>query len=175
MFNYAPIVGGVAMESHESLETVLRLRTLAPYGIDRTQKEIIDRLRDLVEDGPLTDLDVDAWGASVRATGGNDVAAVQETVDEFTCWAERNDCSLTPAFEWRATDSFLDEEPESESVVVLPLLCLAVYDDGKLEAVYPHRDDDEVHTIHDGVEALESLRSSPEAAANSGKLLSSRL
>ncbi|MDL5360641.1 HTH domain-containing protein [Halalkalicoccus sp. NIPERK01] len=164
------------MESHESLEAVLRLRTLAPYGIDRTQKEIIDRLRDLVKDGPLTDLDVDAWGASVRATGGNDVAAVRETVDEFARWAGRNDCSLTPAFEWRATDSFLDEESERGSVVVvLPLLCLAVYDDGTLEAVYPHRDDDEVHTIHDGVEALESLRSSPEAAAKSGEPLSSRL
>lgn len=164
------------MESHDSCRAVLRLRTLAPYGINGTLEEIIGRLRTLVEHGPLTDLDVDAWGRSVGTVDGTDGPDVRETVEEFTDWARRNDCSLTPAFEWREAESFLEEERGRGSVVVLPLLCLAVYDgDGSLEAVYPHRDGEEVATIHDGVEALESLRSSSEVAAKQGEPLSSRL
>ncbi len=150
------------MESHESVRAVLRLRTLAPYGINGTQETVIDRLKGLVESGSLSDLDVDAWGASVRTTE-NDVTAVRETVSEFVEWADRNGCSLTPAFEWREDNSFLDEEHGQGSVVVLPLLCLAVYDGETLKAVYPHRDGEAVCTIHDGIEALEAL---PEPTAS---------
>ncbi len=40
---------------------------------------------------------------------------------------------------------------------MLPLLCLAVYEAETIRAVYPHVNGEDVHTIHDGVDALESM------------------
>jgi hypothetical protein len=47
-------------------------------------------------------------------------------------------------------------DADGDGRVVLPLLCLAVYEAKTVRAVYPHVDGENVYTIHDGIEALES-------------------
>lgn len=140
------------------VRTVLWLRTLAPHGINETQTEVIDRLRQLEADGRIAGLDVGVWGASmgVARSADRNLSDVHDVVTEFERWADDQDCTLRPAFERRSA-----RVPE-ETRVVLPLLCLAVYEAEAIRAVYPHVNGEDVHTIHDGVDALESMTSRDE-------------
>lgn len=142
----------------DSIRLVLRLRTLGPSGLNPPQTEVIDRLQRLTEDGPIDDLDVDVWGTSMglTRTADRDPVGTSETVAEFTRWADVHGCTLRPAFDWRSAESE-DADERRSGRVVTPLITLAVYDGERLRAVYPHVDDDDVNTVHDGVEALESM------------------
>ena len=144
----------------DTVRAVLRLRTLGPSGLNPPQTEVIDRLQMLTEneDNSIADLDVDVWGASmgITQTEGYDPEDTRETVAEFKQWADGHDCTLRPAFEWHSTKSEAEGENQSGRLVT-PLITLAVYTEEDLQAVYPHVEDDEVNTIHDGVEALKSM------------------
>lgn len=143
----------------EPVRVVLRLRTLGPSGLNPPQTNVIDRLQTLIEgeDGPITERDIDIWGTSmgITQTAGRDPADTRETVAEFRRWADAHGYTLRPAFEWRSADSAEIEDGQ----IITPLITLAVYNnDGEcLQAVYPHADGEDVQTIHDGVEALESM------------------
>ena len=54
----------------ESIQAVLRLRTLGPSGLTHCRSRVIDCLETLVEDedGPITELDIGMWGPSMRIT-----------------------------------------------------------------------------------------------------------
>jgi hypothetical protein len=146
----------------DSVQAVLRLRTLGPSGLNPPQTAVIDRLQTLTEDGPIADLDIDIWGPSMGITQDDcDPEGARETVAEFKQWADEQGCTLRPAFEWRSAESAAD----GEGRIVTPLITLAVYDDSgeRLQAVYPHVDGDEVWTIHDGLEALESMAGTRDA------------
>lgn len=140
----------------DSVQGVLRLRTLGPSGLNPPQIEVIDRLQTLTEeDGPLDDLDVGMWGPSMGSTQPEhrDPLSTRETVAEFKRWADAYGYTLQPAFDWPSSGS----TETGDGQIVTPLLTLAVYTGERLKVVYPHVDGDEVHTIHDGVEALESM------------------
>ena len=139
------------------VQAVVRLRTLGPSGLNPPQTEVIDRLQTLTEDedGPLDDLDVGMWGPSMGSTQTEhrDPLDTRETVAKFKQWADAYGYTLRPAFDWHSSDS----TETGDGQIVTPLLTLAVYKGERLKVVYPHVDGDEVNTIHDGVEALESM------------------
>ncbi len=143
----------------DSVQVVLRFRTLGPSGLNPPQIKVLDRLQTLSEDedGPVTELDVDIWGASmgITQTADRDPADTRETVAEFRQWADAYGYRLQPAFAWHSSDSKDTENGQ----IVTPLITLAVYNETgeRLQAVYPHIDGEDVQTIHDGVEALESM------------------
>ena len=143
----------------DSVRVVLRFRTLGPSGLNPPQTEVLDRLQTLSEneDGPVTELDVDIWGASmgITQTADRDPADTRETVAEFRQWADAYGYTLEPAFAWHSSDS----KDTGNGQIVTPLITLAVYNETgeRLQAVYPHIDGEDVQTIHDGVEALESM------------------
>lgn len=144
----------------DSARVIVRLRTLGPGGLNPPQIEVINHLQTLSEDNdsPITDLDIDIWGASMGSTqtDGRDLFGMRDTVAEFTEWAHSQGYTLQPAFEWRSADS-VDTEKKQYGQISTPLITLAIYTGEHLQAVYPHVDDDDVQTIHDGVEALESM------------------
>ena len=156
----------------EPVQVVLRLRTLGPSGLNPPQTKVIDRLQTLNEDEDslVTELDVDIWGTSmgITQTAGRDPADTHETVVEFRRWADVQGYTLRPAFEWCSADS----AETGDGQIITPLITLAVYNnDGEhLQAVYPHVDGEDVQTIHDGVEALESIAGpgEPEQSENEG-------
>lgn len=141
--------------STDAIRVVLRLRTLGPSGLTPPQIDVIDRLQTLSEDGLIADLDVGMWGPSMGITQIErwDPVDTRDTVAEFRQWADAQGYTLRPAFEWRSIDS---TDP-GERQIVTPLITLAFYSGERLQAVYPHVDGDEVNTIHDGVEVLESM------------------
>lgn len=143
--------------TEDAVRVVLRLRTLGPSGLNPPQTEVVDRLRTLVDEGPIVDLDADVWGGSmgVTQTEDRDPDDTRETVAEYEQWATERGCTLRPAFEWRSVGSTDDEDRYGR--VVTPLITLAVHTSEGLLAVYPHVDDGDVRTIHDGIVALESM------------------
>lgn len=146
----------------EPVRAVLRLRTLSSSGLNPPQVEVIDRLQTLSEseDSPIVKFDFEVWGTSrgLTQTADRDPGDTRELVAEFTQWADAHEYTLQPAFGWRSVNSETDgERPHGQ--IVTPLITLAVYNETgeRLQAVYPHADGDQAHTIHEGVEALESM------------------
>lgn len=150
-----------------SVSAVLRLRTLGPSGPNPPQTEVIDRLQTLTENDPMVDLDIDIWRPSMGSTWSDDRDPFngRETLAEFEQWADEQGCTLRPAFDRRSAALTNDDE-ERGGRIVTPLITLAVYDGGRLRAVYPHVDGDEVRTVHDGIEALESMLRDTEQPAD---------
>jgi hypothetical protein len=139
---------------------------MGPSGLNPPQIEVVDRLQTLTADGPIADLDIDIWGASMGLTQDDrDPDDTRETVAEFKQWADEQDCRLGPAFEWHSAASADDGEGQRGRIVT-PLITLAVYNEHRLQAVYPHVNGEEVCTIHDGIEALESMGSKAEQSTD---------
>lgn len=158
----------------DAVRTVVRVRSLGPSGLNPPQTEVIDRLQALTEDGPIAELDVDVWGTSMGLThNGRDSACTREQVAEFEQWATEQGYTLQPAFDWRAGESEGDGEAQRREILT-PLITLAIYSDDEetLQAVYPHVDGEEVRTIHDGVETLESLAGKTEQSVDEQRELS---
>lgn len=139
----------------DAIRAVVRLRTLGPSGLNPPQIDVIDRLQTLSEDGPIADLDIGMWRPSMGITQieYRDPADMRDTIAEFRQWADMNGYTLRPAFEWRSIDS----TDTGERQIVTPLITLALYSGEGLQAVYPYVDGNEVNTIHDGIEVLESM------------------
>lgn len=153
--------------TRNSIQAVVWLRTLGPSGLNPPQINVIDRLQTLSEDenGPLADLDIDIWRTSIgpTQTADRDPVGMRDTVAEFIHWADAHGYTLRPAFEWRSADSTDAQEQQ----IVTPLITLALYSGEHLQAVYPYVDGDDVHPIHEGVEALESI-AGPEDVEQAG-------
>lgn len=93
----------------------------------------------------------------IRLPNDHDPMSTRKTVTEFEQWAHEHGCTLHPAFE-RCNRDLIDGNGEGwGNDIRLPLLYLAVYDGETVRAVYPHTDGDTVNTIHDGIDALESM------------------
>ena len=139
----------------DSVRAALRLRTLGPSGLNPPQIKVIDRLQTLTENGPIAELDVDVWDAPMdpSETDIRDPEPTRDTITEFKQWADQHGYTLRPAFNWRSAESANNERGQ----VITPLITLAVYTGEHLQAVYPHMDGDDVWTIHDGIEVLESM------------------
>lgn len=138
----------------DSVHAVLRLQTLGPSGLNPPQTEVLDHLQTLSEDGPIDELNVDVWGGvmGIRQTQDHDPVDIREAVADYQQWADSHGYTLQPAFDWCSAEP----EDDGKEKIVTPLITLAVYTGEDLQAVYPHVDN-EVNTIYDGVEALESM------------------
>ncbi|WP_331232330.1 HTH domain-containing protein [Natronorarus salvus] len=133
-------------------EAVLYMRSVAPYGINGIQEETIERLEHLTDDTRLGSVDYEIWGHNIPVD--DSTTAIKKVYDEFEEWADEHGYSLAPAFHVRETETIVSER--SHTVISVPLLCLGVYDDHGIEAVFPCSDDERTYTLEDGLRALES-------------------
>ncbi|MBV0923095.1 hypothetical protein KTS45_02685 [Halomicroarcula limicola] len=156
-------------ESHERLdrllpsgETDLRVEvfvhSLAPVGCKEKQDTLVERLRALVADGELADIDLHVWGDSV-ATGGPlaEVGAgerISAAIGEFYELAAKTDVSISPFFRIsKVTSSVTDE---SFRRIVPPHCCIALYAEDELVGVFPSLIDGVACTPDDAVAYLEA-------------------
>ena len=101
--------------------------------------EAIDRTRALEASGQVERCSVATWdkqvvlgdGKSGRSDRGRETL---EKIEAFESWAAGRNASLYPFFEERTRGSLLTDG--AETVVVLPVLCLAIYEGERLEAVF---------------------------------------
>ena len=90
-------------------------------------------------------------GKSGRSDRGRETL---EKIEAFESWAAGRNASLYPFFEERTRGSLLTDR--AETVVVLPVLCLTIYEGERLEAMFPRMVDDVSYTVQEGLGALEA-------------------
>nr|WP_139210954.1 HTH domain-containing protein [Natrinema salaciae] len=105
------------------------------------QRELLIPLKELRLTGALADVTLRVWGRQIAAgssvIGGDDVERIRDRLSEFECWASQNGYSLVPVFKRRERTSMVSDE--RTPVIVLPTICLAVYDADRLVGVFPRR------------------------------------
>lgn len=149
------------------------VRSLAPYGVNERQREIIERVEGFRDRGVIAGLEVDVWGRGIR-TDAEERTTAHERYEALESWADGNEYSLSPGFVHHQRGSLV--ENGSEAITSFPLICLVVYavgetpDEDAVRAVFPCSDDERTYTVADGIEALEhrTTSDSTESTADDG-------
>jgi hypothetical protein len=127
------------------------LREQVPPPVAKTVDDTVERLHELERDGVVSEVSVDSWGhRSVR--GVDESGSIETTIREFERWADRTGHSLRPAFDRREVSSMFCEGSVLRHDV--PIISLAVYEDGQLQCVTPCTDDDCTYTVRDCLDVL---------------------
>jgi hypothetical protein len=136
------------------------MRESVPPEIRRTQVSVHNQLQEFEAAGTITSVTAHTWGPETYAPSvARETASVWEKFDEFAQWAAEHGCDLYPGFTQRRRSSD-DSDGEAETVV-LPILCVAVYEGTTLRTVTPSSTDGRVSTVHDCLAALDTGDSSP--------------
>ncbi|MFC7019144.1 MULTISPECIES: HTH domain-containing protein [Haloarcula] len=114
---------------------VFFVRADLPAPSARRRSALEGTLRNLVDAGVLDDVETVDWDKRVCADGPAETAE-EIRYEEFREWAEQANVSLTPCFDTRACYSTTTGERETH--LVMPTMCLAVYEDDELVRVAPH-------------------------------------
>ncbi|MFB6084150.1 MAG: HTH domain-containing protein [Halorientalis sp.] len=126
-------------------------RASLPDVAARRRDEVAGRLTRLAEAGHVDDVTIRTWEKKVPLSAdGEELAAY----DRFREWAEETGVALDPFFDTRTCYSM--ETGDRGEWLVLPALCLVVYRDGDLDAVYPHSTNDGSRSVLDCIRAIEA-------------------
>lgn len=123
------------------------------YGTFDAQQDVLNRFRRLETESVLAKANVAGEWQRIRTLDEDKRNGAIETYREFAEWAERNDHSLSPAFE-RRTRSYLGLD-QVDDVVVFPAVSLAIYEGEDLQAVFPCAHDEETYSVPDCLDAFE--------------------
>lgn len=108
----------------------------------------VETLRACEREGVVDGLLLRSWPEAVRLDIDTPHGEVLKRFEEFERWADRHGVSVRPPFEVRTGVSLTGERRER---LVTPLVCLALYDEGRLLGVYPHSADGETYTVGDAI------------------------
>lgn len=126
---------------------------IRPTAATGAVDEIVSTLRRYDHRDRFGSLSFGTWPTSV----GLDTPAFREvraTVRTFRAWATERDVALDPMF---AVEEHVTEiTGERAKRLRLPVVCLAIYEDGKLECVLPHRSAGRIWTVPDALDAMEA-------------------
>lgn len=127
------------------------------HCVSEAKKSICEEVDEIREADVIHSFDVHHW-SNVTETSGTATTShetiCRETITAFENWADEHGYTLEPAFQTRNVSSLVTER--ERSVLVPPILSLAVYDGDGLRAVFPSADERGVHTVADGLEHLRS-------------------
>ena len=142
----------------EQRRVELRVRERTPACVTDVIEDVTARLRRLEGDA-VSDVHLKSWGPRRLDTPEE---AVTSTLETYRQWANQRGYSLDPAFRRRETGSLIGQE--SHARLVVPVLSLAVYEDGELACVTPCTDGTTTYTVETCLEALEAgVTDLPEA------------
>ena len=131
------------------------LRSSVPDETEQRQTSVLGRADSLRQQGLVDDVAVTYWR---RLSTGLDLQENAE-IEAMERWAAEHGCSLAPTMARRDRHSaFVDDD----SVVTLPLVCLACWDGDELVGVYPHRGPCGHCTVADGLDRIEAALRSDE-------------
>jgi hypothetical protein len=127
------------------------VRSPAPAATEQRQETVLGRLQSLRAAGAIDDFTVTYW---FRQALDRDCDPSMPAVAELEAWASDYGVSLTPAFDRHDRSNWYTGI--EDTVVTLPVLCLAIYEDDELRSVYPHVCEHGPRTVADGMEQLEA-------------------
>lgn len=138
----------------EDSGVVVRMWARRPVCGPRTR--VIDRLGTLRTDGAIEDFEIETWPDEL-VVGERDqqILTLVETLQQ---WALDADVTLQPAFDRRTVSPLVGA---SHDVLTLPMMALAVYDDGDLRGVYPCSKGTRTWTVASYLSAVENDQSPP--------------
>jgi len=137
-------------EPHLRAELYLRGDT---YGTFDAQQQVLNRVNRLEANGVFAESMVAGEWQRIRTKAEDARSGAIATYEEFADWADRNGSSLEPAFEHR-TRTYVGMDQVDE-VVVFPVVSLVLYDDTRLQAVFPCTDGEHVYTVGDALDAFD--------------------
>ncbi|WP_123534102.1 HTH domain-containing protein [Halosimplex salinum] len=144
----------------------LYVRETLPAPASRQRARLGARLQEFERAGRIDGFDVVDCPKRIRCESPVHVAA-RDRYLAFSEWARDSGVCLRPFFGTR--ECYAMDTGERGDWLVFPALCLAVYEDGDLAAVYPHADGEEYRSVADGLrtlagEASESVGDSDRAS-----------
>jgi len=146
-------------QTHCGTRARLHVRETLPTPVRGRRERVTDRLSTLVAEGALAEYEAETWDKRIPADGSGD-RDTQDAYLAYSQWAEEAGVSLSPFFETRECYSW--QTGERGTWMVLPALCLSVYEDDELVAVYPHRDGDTYESVWSGIDSLDPAEGSPD-------------
>lgn len=137
-------------EREGAVEVVLYERgELPPPAADRAD-HVGERLEDIADRGHVGAVHREEWDKRAPLHDCDD--DLRDTYLAFESWADERGVRLTPFFQTR--ECYSPDEGEHTDWLVMPAVCLAVYDEDGVAAVYPHADDTGSMTVDDGLQSL---------------------
>lgn len=137
----------------------LFVRSSVPSVARERQAAAIERLYAL--DDSIDAVGVRSWEKRIPIDAHGDRRETHHVYETLLDWACEHGVELRPFFETRECYSSITGE--SHTALVLPVMCLAVYEDDRLHGVYPHADADRTYAVGDALDALESDEGRPSA------------
>lgn len=140
-----------------ALTVTVYLRTATSAAGERRQRRLLEQVDALQGQTGVPAPTVERWSRQVSVpvpdTAPDDAAAI-ERYEEFCEAAEAADASLEPFFTERPGGSRLLSADTRDRVVVFPVACVAVEDEGDLRGLYPCWRDGIHHSVEDALGAL---------------------
>lgn len=93
-----------------------------------------------------------AWPAECSMAENDPSSEARDRFERFRTWADRAGVSICPPFEQVTRTSTITGE--HHELLRTPCLCLALYVNDQLLAVYPHTDDAQTHNVTDVIATL---------------------
>lgn len=131
---------------------VLYVRSELPPPARERAQTMERRLDDLEARGTLEAVDRESW--EKRVPIADCASGVRDTYLALEAWASEAGASLTPFFQTR--ECYTRDGSTTCDWLVVPAVCLAIYEAGEVTAVYPHARGDETVTVEEGIDALDA-------------------
>ena len=132
------------------------LRRPVADGTERRQTSVLGRADALRQQGLVDGVDVTYWHRLSTGVDPREASAI-ETMEQ---WAADHGCTLAPTFDRHDRHSVFTGD---DSVVTLPVVCVACWEDDELVGVYPHLGPCGHCTVADGLDRIEAALRSGEA------------
>ena len=139
----------------EATRAELFVRSDLPTPARQCRQTTLTRLEDLVASGVLEEFSVTSWAKRVPIDAGADLGQFErDRFNAFTTWAREAGVQLSPFFATR--ECYSSTTGDRQTQLVLPALCVALYDDEELVAVVPHADENGSASVGDCLHSLEA-------------------
>jgi hypothetical protein len=137
------------MEPPGDTRAVLFTRRDLPTPARKRRDAVVQELRCLADRGGLDSFDVVDWDKRVPVASAS---AERDRHAEFAAWTEEAGLELAPFFDTRLC--YCTQTGEKREELVLPALCLAVYEESDLSTVAPHTDGPHTVSVEDAIDQL---------------------
>lgn len=132
-------------------ETTLVCHARTPLVFDPIE-ERVERVQTLEGNTVVDNVIVRSWPETVRFDDDGPHREVIEEYHRFREWADRRGVTIRPPFGTRTRSSIVEEE--GVDVLVTPVLCLALYRENRLVAVFPHSEGERTYTVEQALNRL---------------------
>ena len=140
-----------ATETTGEIRAELYVRETLPTPAQKCRQKAIARLERLTAEGPLEGYSVTSWAKRIPVAG-TDSGLERDRYNEFARWARENGIRLTPFFHTRECYSM--ETGEKRTELVLPAVCIALYEGDELQTVTPRATGTTTVSVQDCLDRL---------------------